>query len=196
MKPKHPSRHKKLAKISRSSRAIKIPKRKEGLSAAKTAYFAGLIDGEAWVALAKNSFRKVPIWNVPTIVISMTDYKTILACACYFQCGCVHLNDTAYRRTNGKHKQQYTWTVRWNDARRVAAMIYPYSITKKVALKLIVDLPVQVSGPIRSQTPRRVKAIRSAYNRLGSYEKVGKKYGIATMTAWKIVNRKMYAEIE
>lgn len=183
-----------VAAFRRSAKAVTIPRSSEPFNDVRTSYFAGLIDGEGYVTLMKNTGRVTSIWNVPTIVISMTHKETILACASYFRCGCVHLKDSHLKK-NPHHKLQYCWTIRWDDARRVAAMIRPFSITKRQEVQRIIDLPIQRSGPERKLTDRQVRNMRSAYPVLRSYAKLGARYGVGTMTAWRIVNRKLYADV-
>lgn len=186
MSPKEKSRT--IAAISRGANAVAVPVWKGPRTALRTAYFAGLVDGEGWVAVATNSGRKDRKKNVPTITVNMTHKETVLALAAYFG-GCVHHIAPRMER----RKPQWKWTVRWNDARRAAAAMLPYAITKRDALQQIVDLPIQLTGPERRFDVATVGKIRRSY--AGSYSKLGKRFGICTMTAWKICNRKMYADV-
>ncbi len=160
------------------------------LTPERSAYFAGLIDGEGHVTLSKNQDRKSAIWNVPTIVVAMTDRETIEACQAYFSCGSVHVK----KKASPHHKTLYAWTVRWNDARFVAGAIRPYAITKAAALDRILRHPIQRMGPERRFSDEQVREIRVNYVGI-SYSELGKRFGVATMTAWQIVNRKTYVDV-
>lgn len=142
-------------------------------------------------ALEKNQDRTKPTWNVPTIVIAMTHKETVQACRDYFCCGSVHVKNYPAEK---RYKTLYGWTVRWNDARFVAITVRPFAITKVNELDKIINLPIQRSGPTRKFSEQQIHKIRTSYN--GSYSKLGKKFGIAAMTAWRIVNRRLYADVE
>lgn len=131
-------------------------------------------------------------YNTPTIAVSMTHQETVVALASYFGCGCVHYIDAMPEKNR---KAQWKWTVRWNDARAVCKAIEPFAITKMDAIRAVISLPKQRSGPRRRFSDVEVRAIRGARLSAPSYAALGRQYGIGAMTAWKIVNRQMYADV-
>jgi len=100
------------------------------------AYFAGLFDGEAYVALARkrNSVR-------PYIQINMTCEETIRAVADYFGFGTVRIKNVP-----AGNKPQWVWRVMYYNAVHVAERMLPYSITKKAEFLALASYVPKVRG--------------------------------------------------
>jgi hypothetical protein len=88
----------------------------------KDAYFAGLIDGEGHIGLAKkgNGVR-------PLIHVNMTCFRSISALHGHFGVGTVR---PKAKPSNPKWKQQWVWRIYYYDAIGVALRIRPYLIAK------------------------------------------------------------------
>lgn len=107
----------------------------------KTAYFAGIIDGEGHVYL---KFKALPSGDLTPqvgIQVAMTDEPTIRAIMNHFGVGSFI---TQKKRPN--RKIAYRWSVSHNKARGVVEMILPYSITKKEILRSILATPPAPRG--------------------------------------------------
>lgn len=104
----------------------------------KTAYFAGLIDGEGHIGFCASGKN----YKHPIIQVKMTCEKTIVALHEFFKVG------TMQKMKPGKphHKPQYKWRVRYTAAIPVIAKIRPYLITKADAADLVLLAPDSKRG--------------------------------------------------
>ena len=93
------------------------------------AWLAGIVDGEGYVGIMSNG---VGVRKVAAIDVRMTCKETIERCHEIAGCG-------QMRRIETPHKPIYLWRVKCHDAIRVAKEIYPYSITKKIALRRLIN---------------------------------------------------------
>ena len=94
------------------------------------AWLAGIVDGEGYVGIMSNG---IGTKKVAAIDVRMTCEETVKHCHEIAGCG-------QMRRIKTPRKAQYLWRVKCNDAIRVAKEIYPYSITKKLNLGMLIDL--------------------------------------------------------
>lgn len=94
------------------------------------AYFAGLIDGEAWVSVIEKygtgTFRCA-------IDVTMTHEETVRKLYDRFG-GSVTLKKSKCAR----HQDLYSWRVYGKNARQVLAAIRPYTITKREAVEMCI----------------------------------------------------------
>lgn len=104
----------------------------------KTAYFAGIIDGEGHVG---HRIEKVwPSGHVTMrsdIIVAMTCEETVFALGRYFGRGSISVFDPPPPR-----KRNWRWAVSALNARYVASLIRPFSITKKSQLDAILNSPI------------------------------------------------------
>lgn len=98
------------------------------------AYFAGLIDGEAYVAVLVNN-KKQSMNPRPMIQISMTDYAPLEACAERF--GGSIRDVKPHKGTMPHHKRVWSWRISGNRAKAAAKMIRPFSLVKSAPLDKI-----------------------------------------------------------
>lgn len=95
----------------------------------QTAYFAGLIDGEGYVAVKKKRRKKTgAIFHMPIITVGMSHEETVTAFKNYFGIGSTWKTD--HHKDKG-YAPMFWWSVSALQAKRVASMILPFSITKK-----------------------------------------------------------------
>lgn len=90
----------------------------------RDAYFAGLLDGEAHIALT----RKFPNSFCPTVAVEMTCEKTIRALHLHFGVGTVQF----VPRRKEHYKDQWKWRTVYNGAREVMSRVRPFLITKAI----------------------------------------------------------------
>ncbi len=102
-------------------------------------YFAGLIDGEGYVAIHRGvlSRRKEREYRYdkPTIAVSMCDEEVIRALKSHFGSGCVD----GPRRHKLSTRDIWTWRVICRPAAEVARRLLPYARVKHKALQAVVD---------------------------------------------------------
>lgn len=102
-----------------------------GLNAYKPEYqyYAGLFDGEGCVRIDrqnpsnKNRNRK-PSYSL-SVMLKMTDEKTVKSIKNYFKCGKIYIETFEYKKTT------YKWECYANDAKNFLELLYPYLKTKK-----------------------------------------------------------------
>lgn len=93
----------------------------------RTAYFAGIIDGEGYIGLLPNNRAKTLGLYIPKLSVNMTCEKTITSLQEHFNCGTISL-----KQPKGLSKKMaYLWSLSDANARNVIQEIYPYLITKK-----------------------------------------------------------------
>ncbi|HDY90288.1 MAG TPA: hypothetical protein ENH82_19485 [bacterium] len=114
----------------------------------RTAYFAGIIDGEGSFGIWSLGKKKCPDL---CLTVGMTCKKTIYALAKHFGCGKVR--HIAPRKKGWK--PQYIWRVKYNTARNILVIIRPYLITKQKQADAILSIPPRKRG-----RPRKVGAIK------------------------------------
>ncbi len=102
------------------------------------AYLAGLFDGEGcvtykkyWCTKRENRPRSYHCWRIQLEIV-MTDEATIQWCCDNFGGRCIP-------KPRKEYKMQYRWRRGFKDAYEIANAIYPYAVTKKKALKDIID---------------------------------------------------------
>lgn len=88
----------------------------------RTAYFAGLIDGEGYIGLRR---RKNRITLQPWIKVNMTCLTTVTALSEHFG------GNVRKRKTPPRNKPQWVWVLTCSKARVAVALIRPYLITKR-----------------------------------------------------------------
>ncbi len=106
-------------------------------SALLNAYFAGLIDGEGNIAIYDQKYCKA---KRPVIKVDMTCEKTISALHDHFG------GSKGKKKVYNGNKPQWRWEVTSLNARRVAAMIAPFLLTKKQNALEILALPITPRG--------------------------------------------------
>ena len=104
----------------------------------KLAYMAGLFDGEGcvtykqyWSSKRDNRPNKYFCWRIQLEIV-MTDEATIQWCCDNFGGNCI-------KKPRQGYKMQYRWRKGFKDACEIANAIYPYAVTKKAALKDIIE---------------------------------------------------------
>ncbi len=97
----------------------------------QSAYFAGLIDGEANIGVYTFKNLPHPPRARPVIKVDMTCEKTIRALHAYFGGYC------GQKKTQLRNQPQWRWEVTFQRAREVAKTIRPYLITKAEAVDAI-----------------------------------------------------------
>lgn len=107
--------------------------------AIRTAYFAGIVDGEGHVSLSKNRQREMP---QALITVGMTHEATIRALHAHFGVG------STRRREAAKEGwlPQWVWTAKAKMARTVIAELLPYLITKADIARDILAAEVRPIG--------------------------------------------------
>lgn len=106
----------------------------------RTAYFAGLIDGEGCVAVRRKKWPSGHIGLVPIIIVGMSCERTIRALHEHFGVGRVR-ECHWHQKKNPRHKTLWYWEAAASHAREVARQIAPYSITKADRVAEIMALP-------------------------------------------------------
>lgn len=94
-----------------------------GMNEIRTAYFAGLIDGDGCIGFhrsGKNGARRL------VVQVNMTHLETVQALHDYFGVGHVHP-----KKVYGNEKPQWRWKTTNSAAREVMVAIVPYLITKR-----------------------------------------------------------------
>jgi len=104
----------------------------------KLAYMAGLFDGEGcvtykqyWSSKRDNRPNKYFCWRIQLEIV-MTDEATIQWCCDNFGGNCI-------KKPRQGYKMQYRWRRGFKDAYKIANAIYPYAVTKKEALKDVIE---------------------------------------------------------
>lgn len=101
----------------------------------RSAYFAGIIDGEGCIGYYPRRFRKNKTLQVE---VEMTHEETVRSIHEHFGVGnfrAVKLRRN--KRTGGYNKQSWKWQVVCNDAKIVIEQIKPWLITKAETVRLI-----------------------------------------------------------
>jgi hypothetical protein len=101
------------------------------------AYFAGLIDGEAYVGLKRKRANGVR----PYIQINMTCEATLIAISNHFGVGTVRP-----KKVKEGSKPQWVWCAMYYNAVRIAERVLPFSITKRAELLSVVNYVPQSKG--------------------------------------------------
>lgn len=97
----------------------------------KTAYFAGLIDGEGSIFMKTNGVGRN---KRPNIKVGMTCEKTIRALHDFFKVGSIY-----FKKVPLKDKPQWVWEASNKKAIFVIGKILPYLITKKENAELVLS---------------------------------------------------------
>lgn len=95
------------------------------------AYFAGLLDGEGYIAIAKKDAK----YYRQKISMKMTCKQTVDAIHAHFGVGAVRF----VPRQNPKWKDQWEWYCTYDNARMVAERILPFSITKRIDIQRLLE---------------------------------------------------------
>lgn len=103
----------------------------------KSAYFAGLIDGEGHIGFSSSGGTKVPM-----VQVKMTCEKTINAIKSHFNCGYI----CAQREEKEGWKPQWKWRASCVNAVKVLAEIEPFLITKKESALFVLNSPPTKAG--------------------------------------------------
>lgn len=103
----------------------------------RTAYFAGLIDGEGTVDVF--SYKQGTKLR-PVIKVDMTCERTIRALHDYFG------GYIGPKKTHTAHKPQWRWEVTFANAVRVCQLISPHLITKSEGASRVLQCPMNKPG--------------------------------------------------
>ena len=98
----------------------------------KTAYFAGLIDGEGYIGMQSTGVGKP---KKPSLEVKMTCKKTIDALQSHFGCGAIRMIPPP--SANPHYKTQWRWKITHKPAISVIEQILPYMITKKDEAEIV-----------------------------------------------------------
>ena len=101
----------------------------------RDAYFAGIIDAEGWVSIrtVRSSGENKKIR--PVIQVTMICKETIFSLKSYFGVGYIKVLPA-----KGNRQETYKWVAESAGAKKVAAIIKPYSITKKDNIENIINI--------------------------------------------------------
>jgi hypothetical protein len=172
---------------------ISIPKTKRDFNDVQTAYFAGIIDGEAHIGLIKRTYKgEKGRFLMPVIKVHMTCEKTVRAIGEYFGCGSIIPKKVA----KAHHKPQWSWQVAARNARFVATMVLPFSITRTHDLRKLIDHPVNEKFGPGKITTEKVRIIRIAFFSGTRQSVLAKRFNTTRGTIWSIVTRETWAKTD
>lgn len=160
-------------------------------------YFAGLIDGEGYVGIGRQSTKaaKDRPPNIPIITVEMTDEFMINSIKAFFHCGSINYSDRAKKRIPNR-KPTWRWAATFNCARYVATLIYPYAIIKKEKLDAIISIKKLHRGPQGRLTPEQVRTIRKRREMGETCNSIAADYAIHPAFVGQICLRKWYAHVK
>lgn len=140
------------------------------LTEGQKGYLAGLIDGEGWVGIQRNTSKKSGNYNyVAKIIIGNTN-KKIIAVKEEIGHGYIHLR----KSKNPKHKNVFIWVLSSNAIRAILPLVLPYLRIKSNQAELLMSyLSLATQANLPEKKKEYLCAVDAIYLKLRQLNKKG-----------------------